>query len=88
MKILTILFIAVHCAGMQNADAKPLRKKSCESMRLGRWNKILFQLCYGLGDIGVRGMERLRVGLEVRYSSLSISLPAMPVVLAIERTYT
>ena len=35
-------------------------------MRLGRWNKILFQLCYGLGDIGVRGMERLRVGLEVQ----------------------
>ena len=84
MKILTILFIAVHCAGMQNADAKPLRKKSCESMRLGRWNKILFQLCYGLGDIGVRGMERLRVGLEVQV----FVVEHMPVVLAIERTYT
>lgn len=88
MKILTILFIAVHCAGMQNADAKPLRKKSCESMRLGRWNKILFQLCYGLGDIGVRGMERLRVGLEVQVFVVEHLTACNAGSLGIERTYT
>ena len=66
VKILAIFLITVHRIGMQNTDAEPFGQDSGESTRLGRGEEPLFDLCHGLGDIGIRGMKRLWIGLEVQ----------------------
>ena len=51
---------------MQNTDAEPFGQDSGESTRLGRGGEPLFDLCHGLGDVGICGMKRLRIGLGIQ----------------------
>ena len=51
---------------MQNTDAEPFGQDSGESTRLGGGGESLFELCHGLGDVGICGMKRLRIGLGIQ----------------------
>ena len=51
---------------MQNTDAEPFGQDSGESTRLEGGGESLFELCHGLGDVGICGMKRLRIGLGIQ----------------------